>query len=199
MIMGTYLAKTEGGGNIQRTRIFHENEQVSYAHVLDLWQHDQAFRNFFTHTLADATFEAFAWETPPVTQNTLSRAFEFVLINHPALLKPTDLAPFAQHFRDLEHEDEIAVFHNLGNDAVLIAPLPDEPIQAHAHLASFLRAASEPQKHALWKKVGQVMANRIGPDPIWLNTEGSGVAWLHIRLDSRPKYYRYAPYRKEPT
>ena len=32
--------------------------------------------------------------------------------------------------------------------------------------------------------------------PIWLNTAGGGVAWLHIRLDHRPKYYRYLPYKK---
>jgi hypothetical protein len=197
--MYTASTETEGNTTIHQVCIFKRRNRISYAQVLDLWQHDQAFRDFFTNALAAAPFEAFAWETPPVTQNTLSMAFEFVLIDHPALLKPADPAPFAQHFRDPENEDEIAVFPNLGNDAVLIAPLPDEPIQAHAHLASFLRAASEPQKHALWKKVGQVMANRIGPEPIWLNTEGSGVAWLHIRLDSHPKYYRYAPYRKEPT
>ncbi len=25
---------------------------------------------------------------------------------------------------------------------------------------------------------------------------GLGVAWLHIRLDDRPKYYRHAPYAR---
>ncbi len=29
----------------------------------------------------------------------------------------------------------------------------------------------------------------------WLNTEGGGVAWLHVRIDQRPKYYHYAPYK----
>jgi len=196
--MGTYLAKTDDGGDIQRTHIFRENEQISYAQVLDLWQHDQAFRDFFTNTLADAPFEAFAWETPPVTQKTLDRAFEFVLIDHPALLKPADPTPFRRYFNDQESQDEIAVFPNLSNDATLIAPLPGETVQTYAHLASFLRGASQSQVHALWKRVGQVMENQIGSNPIWLNTEGSGVAWLHIRLDSRPKYYHYAPYRKGP-
>ena len=196
--MSTYVAKTEDSGTLQRTRIFRENKQIRYAQVLELWQHDQAFRDFFTITLADAPFEAFAWETPPVTQNTLSRPFEFVLIDHPALLKAADPTAFGQHFRDPEQEDDIVVFPNLSNDATLIAPLPGETVQTHAHLASFLRGASQSQVHALWKSVGQVMENRIGSNPIWLNTEGSGVAWLHVRLDSRPKYYHYAPYRKGP-
>jgi hypothetical protein len=30
--------------------------------------------------------------------------------------------------------------------------------------------------------------------PIWLSTAGMGVAWLHIRLDERPKYYSHKPY-----
>ncbi|MDF9799652.1 hypothetical protein OKW21_004915 [Catalinimonas alkaloidigena] len=29
-----------------------------------------------------------------------------------------------------------------------------------------------------------------------MSTSGLGVYWLHIRLDSRPKYYQFDPYRK---
>jgi len=29
----------------------------------------------------------------------------------------------------------------------------------------------------------------------WLSTSGLGVGWLHVRLDSRPKYYTYEPYK----
>jgi hypothetical protein len=32
-------------------------------------------------------------------------------------------------------------------------------------------------------------------NPEWLSTAGAGVSWLHVRLDDRPKYYGYAPYR----
>lgn len=38
------------------------------------------------------------------------------------------------------------------------------------------------------------MQQNLNDAPIWLNTAGAGVPWLHIRLDSRPKYYRYQPY-----
>lgn len=31
---------------------------------------------------------------------------------------------------------------------------------------------------------------------IWLSTAGISTAWLHVRLDSAPKYYQYAPFRK---
>jgi NADH:ubiquinone oxidoreductase subunit len=39
------------------------------------------------------------------------------------------------------------------------------------------------------------MQNRVGEQPVWLSTAGMGVAWLHVRLDDRPKYYGYSPYR----
>ena len=29
---------------------------------------------------------------------------------------------------------------------------------------------------------------------LWMSTEGSGVPWLHVRLDSRPKYYKHHEY-----
>lgn len=31
--------------------------------------------------------------------------------------------------------------------------------------------------------------------PFWLSTAGMGVSWLHVRLDERPKYYRFQEYR----
>jgi uncharacterized protein DUF6940 len=29
----------------------------------------------------------------------------------------------------------------------------------------------------------------------WVSTAGMGVPWLHVRLDTRPTYYRHAAYR----
>ena len=33
-----------------------------------------------------------------------------------------------------------------------------------------------------------------GAMPTWLSTAGMGVSWLHVRLDSQPKYYGFAAY-----
>jgi hypothetical protein len=56
--------------------------------------------------------------------------------------------------------------------------------------------APEPQKHALWMLVGVAMQRRLNNRPVWLSTAGAGVSWLHVRLDDRPKYYGYRPYRE---
>lgn len=31
--------------------------------------------------------------------------------------------------------------------------------------------------------------------PVWFSTSGMGVPWLHFRLDHRPKYYTFTPYK----
>jgi hypothetical protein len=62
-------------------------------------------------------------------------------------------------------------------------------------MAAFVRQAPEPQKPSLWQQVGKVMEQQLGRSPVWLNTAGAGVSWLHVRLDKTPKYYGFGPYR----
>ena len=55
------------------------------------------------------------------------------------------------------------------------------------------------QQHAFWRLVGATIAQTLeqrGERRTWLNTEGSGVPWLHVRIDSSPKYYHHDPYRR---
>ena len=168
---------------------------VAYAEVVRRWQGDPVWRTFFISLLADAPFAAFRWETPPITAATATRPFEFVLLESPELLVPPDAAAFAQHFKAAPKLGAVE-FANLGRDAVLIAPCPGGPHLAYAHLAAFARQAPEAQRHALWQLVGAASQRRLSAKPVWLSTAGAGVAWLHVRLDDRPKYYDHAPYRQ---
>jgi hypothetical protein len=107
---------------------------------------------------------------------------------------------------------QFRVFENLGRDAVLIAPPAmgatnrTLPRGALAHLAAFIRDAPPTMKLELFAALGHALALRFSPGarsewgrglvrggggaheldaPIWVNTEGSGVPCLHVRLDSR--------------
>ncbi|HJZ56511.1 MAG TPA: hypothetical protein VKE74_16215, partial [Gemmataceae bacterium] len=162
--------------------------------VLGAWRCDAGFRSRFTTLLADAPYAAFRWETPPVTAGSVSQPFEFVLLDSPDLALPPDTEAFAEHFG--RGVGGVAVFPNLGGDAILVVPCPLAPASAYGHLAAFVRLAPESQQHALWRSVGEAMARRIGDRPVWLSTAGAGVSWLHVRLDDRPKYYGYGPYRQ---
>jgi hypothetical protein len=165
---------------------------VSYAEVLRRWQNDGEFRSFFIALLASAPFSAFRWETPPITSSTADRAFEFVLLDSPSLARKPDPNAFAEHFNGAA---DVVEFPNLGNDAIMVVPCPKGPPAAYGHLAAFARQAPEGQRHAFWEVVGDAMIRRLGTSPVWLSTAGAGVSWLHVRLDDRPKYYGYKPYR----
>ena len=167
---------------------------LTYEQAIQAWQNDAEFRSFFGSVLKDADFESFRWETPPLTNESATRIFECVVIDNPGLARHPDSAAFAEHFTS-GNEEGIATFPNLGGDAIMVVPCPRGPEEAYGHLAAFMRNAPEPQRHALWRAVGSAMQRRLSSRPVWLSTAGAGVSWLHIRLDDRPKYYSYAPYR----
>jgi len=172
-----------------------DSSRISYTEVVRAWRSDADFRSFFNNLLASAPFTAFRWETPPVTVETAGRSFEFVVLDRPSLAYcDPDANPFSEHFRNADRDGAIA-FPNLGGDALLIVPRPSEPLSAYAHLAAFVRYADKPQQHSFWQLVGEEMQSRLGSQPVWLNTAGGGVSWLHVRLDDRPKYYGYTPYK----
>ncbi len=154
--------------------------------------HRAAFRSYFNALLAESPFSALRFETPPVTNETASRRFEFVLLNDPGLAANPDAKAFVEHFD--EHK-EVVVFKNLGKDAILVVPCPRGPARGYGHLVAFLRNAPESQKQALWEEVANAMLRRLDSRPVWLSTAGAGVSWLHVRLDDRPKYFGYGPYR----
>jgi len=168
-----------------------DDSPVTYREVLELWTSDPSFRHYFTQLLADSPIAAYRWETPPVTVATLDRPFEFVLLPCPRLERPPDRAAFAEHF---EPGKSVVAFDNLGGDASLVVPTPAADDSAYGHLAAFVRHAPEDQQHALWQEAARAMKRRVGGKPVWLSTAGMGVAWLHVRLDSRPKYYGHRPY-----
>jgi len=183
-------------GDGQRIILLHDGELVPYAEVIGLWQTDPEFRAYFIGLLTALPYRAFRWETPPVGKRTMARPFEHVVIDDPGLDCAPDPRAFARQFADRTEASPVLAFPNLGHDATFMVPRPLGPEAMYVHFAAFLRGAPRSQIDALWLRIGQEMQTRSSqPGPIWLNTAGGGVAWLHVRLDSRPKYYRYAPYR----
>jgi hypothetical protein len=64
----------------------------------------------------------------------------------------------------------------------------------YPHLAVFLRSAPPDQCDELFRAIGKATIEFLNDAPFWLSTSGSGVAWVHVRIDKRPKYYQYEPY-----
>ncbi len=175
-----------------RTTIAGDQGTLTFADVMALWQTSEPFCDFFNHLMADSPDVAFRWEMPGLRTQTLSQEFEFVLLDSPGLDRDVERDAFGEHFTS--DVDGVVVFKNLSGDATLIVPNPTSTGDCYGHLAAFVRHAPLRQRRALWKAVGTALAKRVSNKPIWLSTAGAGVSWLHVRLDSHPKYYGYQPY-----
>jgi hypothetical protein len=184
-----------GRSDLMRLVVRRGSEPMSCSDVVEAWRANSGFRKWFNGRLAGSTFEAFRWETPPVTVATTGQPFEFVLLDSPGLLRDPDPRAFGEHF-DRRPGSDVLTFPNLGGDAVMVVPCPADSPAGYAHLAAFVRDAPQRQQDALWRSVGEAMAGRMGVETVWLSTAGGGVAWLHVRLDDRPKYYGFEPYRR---
>jgi hypothetical protein len=183
--------------SVLRAELRTQGQTALWGDVVHGWQTDPGMTEVFMGVLAEAPFDAFFFETPAVSRDTLDRAFEFVLIDCPSL---AGVAPepwiFEEHFGSDQDTDGVATFPNIGADALLVTPYPARPPRNYAHLAAFTRQAPREQQLALWHAVGEAARQWFrGRDPVWISTSGLEVFWLHVRLDSHPKYYNHAPYR----
>ena len=183
--------------NVHKYSLFDGSYHLTYEDVIHYWQENSEFRGFYFSILQKSPLDAFFWENPPVTKSNIKQAYEFVLVNSPQLSGVSaDPSPFQDKFKWQPPGQSVIAFENIGRDAELIVPCPIGDLNLYAHFASFIRQAPEDQKHDLFITVANSLKNRINNHPTWVSTSGLGVYWLHIRLDTRPKYYSYEAYRQ---
>jgi hypothetical protein len=190
--MFTFSSK-ECDNNTHKITLSKNNSLLSFADVIELLETNLEFIQFFDSLLKNCKFPAYFFELPPVTTDSLSNNFEFVLVNSQALanLKP-NYSAFADQFKN--GKNGVVAFDNLGRDAKLVSPCPISSSSDYVHLAAFVRNAPDKQKHEFWSCVAKELKRSIGKQPIWLSTSGLGVPWLHMRICISPKYYSYKPY-----
>mmetsp|Transcript_37094 Transcript_37094/g.37770 ORF Transcript_37094/g.37770 Transcript_37094/m.37770 type:complete len:265 (+) Transcript_37094:185-979(+) len=164
---------------------------------------DLSLRSLMTNTFKNIEFDGYFWECPPISYDTLSTVpFQFII-------KPThflnsvevDSQSFSEHFNN-QNNNFITIFPSLGNDAILLAPKPlsSNKISIYTHIAIFCKEAPIIQIDTLWKQIANTLlhTNILKDFPsrkIWMSTSGLGVSWLHVRLDTYPKYYQWNEYR----
>jgi len=176
--------------------------KLKFKQFLKGLEEDKSILSEFINILQTSDFKAYFYETPKVTQNTVSSdKFEFVLARSDMLeTVVAEESTFEKHFASCENS--VTHFLNLGGDAMLVTPCPapDVDKQVYSSLAPFVRGAPREQVEQFWRTSAKVMLKHLktkGKNPTWMSTSGLGVYWLHLRLDSRPKYYTYNPYRSK--
>ena len=187
---------------IQYSYFDQQSNPLTFESAIELWANDfadsQEFRQFHSNVLKQIPFVAFKWETPIIDLKRVKRPFEFVALSSPGLDRKQNQSAFKNQFSSRQNDrTRVLTFENLGRNALLVVPTPGSKVVNHCHLASFHKTASTKVCAELWRHVGLAMKQRVSDKPVWLSTAGGGVPWLHVRLDDRPKYYRYEPYRSE--
>ena len=185
---------------VQCWQVWRAGSPLTWQQVLQSWQADASLCQQLHECLTQAPFRAYFWECSPLTSATLEREFSFVLVDAPALANVVaEPEMFREHFQHPAAND-FAVFPSLGRDAMLLAPVPQATNGDDAHLACYFRRRTPQQTREMWRRLAQAIRDRRRqhPLPLWVSTSGLGVTWLHLRLDSRPKYYTYAPFKSLP-
>merc|ERR1712099_152713 len=81
------------------------------------------------------------------------------------------------------------------------AKAPNTNLEVYRSMGSFFRGAPQEQTDAALRLLGEHVPVRMNQRrdrsrPLWVSTAGYDFAWLHMRLDDAPKYYRFAEYKK---
>jgi len=156
---------------------------------------------------------AFFWECPPINIQTVSSTqFEFVLIPTTAFSDThADCSAFEEHI-SLNCNNvnrNIMIFKSLNKDATLISPctatgtvVTTEVGYGYTHLYKFLQYGRQNYIEIFLGTIGKQFLSILQEkqktydlSDTWLSTSGLGIPWLHVRLDSRPKYYQYEGYK----
>jgi hypothetical protein len=193
---GRYEASStsENRGNLLKYRIADQSRELRYREVVQLWRDDQEFVDFYISIFRKCGFHSYVWETPSISNSTVDRIFEFVLGNVPSPSRTPDRQTYASYFDTTMTHHGIVAFSNLGGDALLITPSPYRADANYIDMAAFIREAPLGQQRALWKELARYIESELSDEPMWISVATGDIAWLHLRLDSSPKYYRYAPY-----
>ncbi|MEO1482264.1 MAG: hypothetical protein AAFU77_09160 [Myxococcota bacterium] len=190
-VVGKQTVRHEG---VVEVTIHDGSDTMNFGEVVSRMIHQETFRYEFIRILSESPFAAYFWESPPVTRHTTSKDFRFVFVESKHLSELVqDPLPFREHLRA---NSPCVSFWNLGQNARLVAPTLVQSDANYAHLAAFVSSAPRRQQSAFWKMVGREIDQTLSDSPTWISTAGLGVAWLHLRLDARPKYYRHRPYTR---
>ncbi len=192
-----------GKGNdylIYRLRYY--NKLFSWKSIFDLVNINKSFVQSLINILYSNPFDEYLLEFSPVSFSTLdSTVFEFVIIKTSGFGVNAEIDTFKPNDLDT-NSNEIKVFPNLSGDSILISPCYNKTknIDDYIHIGRFIKSSIDSeQKNKLFDTMFAVYKKELEKTPnknLWLSTHGKGVAWLHLRIDPKPKYISWQNYKK---
>ena len=138
--------------------------------------------------------KSFFWETTPVTKSLNTKYKEKYIQSKMLDDMGDDYSSFKSHITKSKNKN-VLTFYNLSKTALLVVPKPRKG-KEYTTLKQFMDNASTTQQKAFWKKVASSVKKMLKKhDKVWVSTHGTGVPYLHVRIDTDPKYYRTDAFR----
>ena len=134
--------------------------------------------------------QKFHWNTTPLTKEMDTVYLEKFKENS-ALPMRQDKCVFWEKISDAEKKGikYATSFPNLSGDTILVIPMPRKG-KSYATLKDFVNNAPKKQQQELWALVAKEAKKQVKKyGKVWISTHGLGVAYLHVRICKRPKYY----------
>lgn len=174
-----------------------DGQLLTFFQVLTLWVQDQDFRKFYWQTLIKHGGNGCFWEHPRLTKISANEPYKCVITRTESF---TRFAASPDRFRaKMKVGTSVSAFLNLGRDGLLIIPneSQDDASVNCRDLIAFCSSAPEEWLHEFWERVGKEALKILAENSPrqFLSTHGFGVLWLHVRLEERPKYYHYRPFK----
>lgn len=176
---------------ITKLRIFSSssNSYYSFEDFLSLLA-NKTFALYFSECIIEFS-KGFpiCLEIPCINSKNFSNSiFECCVIISPDLDNlDVDPVTFSKYFTG---KNDIVSFFNLDKSSILISPKSDG--KNYKHLYSFLVNSTKDKIAELWYLVSKEAKKLVDSGTnVWISTSGYGVGWLHIRIDQKPKYYKF--------
>ena len=201
----TYRTKNKGRQSFLTFGCSSERKALTIEQVVKLLANKEAsFVTTFSQSIRETAglSEVFLC-TQKITKETLDTTFGLALTDASGQIGSTDASweDFGDKVSKAKPECSATSFPNLPNadgksDAVLVVPTLCSSVDTKKYgtLCGFLRTAPDAQILELWCRVAKEAKFAINTgkfDQVWIVTDGRSVPWLHVRIDSTPKYVQY--------
>ena len=132
--------------------------------------------------------KSFFWETSVITKNQDTEYKEKFIENDDLHKMKQNYKSFSKKINQSKNKDVLSFF-NLSKTSLLVVPKPRNN-KKYTTLKQFMDNATDKQQKKFWKKVVSSVNKMLKThDKVWVSTHGKGVPYLHIRIDTNPKYY----------
>ena len=162
------------------------NKKNTWSDVLTNWENGIPF----TYPDRLKNGQKFHWNTSPLTEK----------MNTPYIQKFKENSKLPERQNKTSFKDKLSAaekkgkqhataFPSLSGDTVLVVPMP-RIRKSYATLKDFVDNAPMKQQQELWKLVAREAKKQVKKfGKVWISTHGLGVPYLHVRINSKPKYY----------